>query len=44
MFFGESVTPDILFGIYYAYIKEGLYLEKECSYYDLREILYCVMQ
>lgn len=30
MFFGESVTPDILFSIYNSYTKEGLYLEKEC--------------
>lgn len=39
MLFGESVTPAFLFSIYYAYIKEGLYLEKKCSYYDLRDFV-----
>lgn len=41
MLFRESVTPAFLFSIYYAYIKEGLYLEKKCSYYDLRDFVLC---
>lgn len=39
MLFGESVTQAFVFSIYYAYIKEGLYLEKKCSYYDLRDFV-----